>query len=353
MGFIDIEGLAGLLRKKGGTFGLLSQQASPVAERLAREFMGSGFKCLFSAEHGYFGLAGAGEKTSSLVHPAWGIPVHSLYGATRKPTAEMLEGLERIVVDLQDIGVRCYTYLATLKNVLEAAAPAGIEVVVLDRPVPFAGEAEGPMLEKGLESFVAPVNVHMRHGMTPGECARWIVREEGLDVKLEIVELKNWKGMERRPWANFMPPSPAIRSWDAAAIYPVTVFTEAFPSVDCDRAGSYAFRVFGVEGLDARAICGDLSSGALECGFSLRPFRYVPQGKDKQLDGVLISLSEDDAAPYRPCSMGALILEWLYGHHTSTLDEGARWEWLAKLYGTEKLGDAIKGGTVRALAKAW
>lgn len=353
MGFIDIEGLVSLLREKGGTFGLLSQQASPVAERLAGEFLGSGFKCLFSAEHGYFGLAGAGEKTASLVHPAWGIPVHSLYGATRKPTGEMLEGLDRIVVDLQDIAVRCYTYLATLKNVLEAASEAGIAVTVLDRPVPFAGIAEGPMLEKGLESFVAPVNVPMRHGMTPGGCARWIVREEGLQVELDVVELKGWKGMERVPWANFMPPSPAIRSWDAAAIYPVTVFTEAFPKVDCDRAGSYAFRVLGLDGLDARGLCRDLGDAAGGCGFSLRPFRYVPQGKDAPLDGVLISLADGDSSPYRPCSMGAIILEWLYSRHSALLEDGARWEWLAKLYGTWSLASAIKSHHTRDLVGGW
>ena len=348
-----MESLVEFLALKGGAFGLLSQQASPVAERLAGEFLHSSFKCLFSAEHGYFGLAAAGEKTASVVHPHWNIPVHSLYGSTRKPTKEMLEGIDRIVVDLQDIGVRCYTYLASLKNVLEAAAENGLAVTVLDRPVPMGGEAEGPMVDEGWFSFVAPVNVPMHHGMTPGECARWIVERGRLDVELDVIGLKGWRGFERMPWPNFTPPSPAIRSWDAAAIYPVTVFTEAFPKVDCDRAGSYAFRVLGLEGLDARAMSAELGEILRECGFALRPFRYVPQGKVDALDGVMLSLCEKSGAPYRPCAAGAFILEWLYSRHGAELEEGARWEWLSKLYGGESLGRAVKSASVSGLAAKW
>ena len=125
------------LRKKlndGLPFGLLSQQTSPLGEMLHEGYKDL-FKAVFSAEHGYFGLAAPGEKTASSRHPRWRIPVHSLYGETRKPTPKMLKGLKRMVVDLQDIGVRCYTYLATLKLVMEAAAENGVEVIVLDRPV--------------------------------------------------------------------------------------------------------------------------------------------------------------------------------------------------------------------------
>ena len=102
-------------------FGLLSQQTSPLGEMLHEKFSRE-FKAVFSAEHGYFGLAAPGEKTSDARHPRWKIPVYSLYGSTRKPTPKMLKGLERIVIDLQDIGIRCYTYLASLKLVMEASA---------------------------------------------------------------------------------------------------------------------------------------------------------------------------------------------------------------------------------------
>ena len=108
----------------GLPFGLLSQQTSPLGEMLhkrCRPF----FKSVFSAEHGYFGLAGPGEKTASSRHPRWKVPVHSLYGETRKPTPAMMKGIKRIVIDLQDTGIRCYTYLATMKLVMESAVENG------------------------------------------------------------------------------------------------------------------------------------------------------------------------------------------------------------------------------------
>ena len=130
---VNHEGLIKHLSVCGnGPFGLLSQQALSTDGLLFNMF-GERLAALFSAEHGWFGLAAPGERTEHEMHPYWHIPVHSLYGETRRPTPEMLQGLERIVIDLQDIGVRCYTYLATLKNMLEAAAEAHLPVTVLDR----------------------------------------------------------------------------------------------------------------------------------------------------------------------------------------------------------------------------
>ena len=156
-------------------FGLLSQQTSPLGEML-HEKCRKQFKAVFSAEHGYYGLAAPGEKTVSSRHPRWRIPVYSLYGETRKPTPQMLEGIERIVVDLQDIGVRCYTYLATLKLVIEAAAEKGIEVVVLDRPVPLGGIVDGPVPDGSYMGFVCPAELPLCHGMTIGEEAVYLAR---------------------------------------------------------------------------------------------------------------------------------------------------------------------------------
>ena len=215
-------------------FGLLSREALPTAGILNNEF-GSLLKCLFSPEHGWFGFAAAGEKTQGEPHPFWGVPIHSLYGDVRRPTPEMLEGLGRVVIDLQDIGVRCYTYLATIKLMLEACAEAGVAVTVLDRPVPLGGIIDGPMRDMAFASFVAPLNVPFCHGMTPAECAKFIVREEKLDLDLTVIKLRDWSHAERTPWRDFMPPSPAIRSWDCAALYPATVFSEAFNAIDCDR----------------------------------------------------------------------------------------------------------------------
>ena len=189
----------------------------------------------------------------------------------------MLEGLGRLVIDLQDIGVRCYTYLGTLKYALEAAAEAGIAVTVADRPIPLGGVVDGPM-RSSLEfaSFVAPVNVPLCYGMTPGEMATWIVREENLDLDLTIIQVDAWSHLMREPWPNFMPPSPGIKSWDSAVMYPATVFTEAFPALDCDRSGPLAFRILGAPWLNATTLAEQLRGPVSVCGIKLRPYRYTP-----------------------------------------------------------------------------
>ena len=184
----------------------------------------------------------SGEKTASVRHPRWRVPIHSLYGATRKPTPEMLKGLARIIVDLQDIGVRCYTYLATLKLLLEAASEHGVEVLVLDRPVPLGGVVDGPMPDRTHMSFVCPAELPLCHGMTIGEEARYLAAAIP-GVRLDVVKMSGWSHACQEPWPDFLPPSPGIKSWDSAVLYPVTVFTEAFPALDTDRGGNLAFRV--------------------------------------------------------------------------------------------------------------
>ena len=191
--------------KSGKPFALLSQQTSPLGE-LLHEKLPHIFKAVFSAEHGYFGLAAAGEKTGDARHPRWKVPVFSLYGDTRKPTPKMLKGIERIVVDLQDIGIRCYTYLATLKLVMEAASENGIEVIVLDRPVPLGGIVDGPMPDGEHISFVCPADLPLCHGMTIGEEARFITATIP-QAKLTVIKMKGWSHKMRDPWPGFLPPS--------------------------------------------------------------------------------------------------------------------------------------------------
>ena len=309
--------------KNGRPFGLLSQQTSPLGEILHGNLPGA-FRAVFSAEHGYFGLAAPGEKTSDTRHPRWKIPVFSLYGATRKPTAEMLKGLERIVVDLQDIGIRCYTYLATLKLVLEAAAENGLEVIVLDRPIPLGGIVDGPMPDEKHMSFVCPANLPLCHGMTIGEEARYLAA--GIpQIKLTVIRLKGWNHEMREPWPDFLPPSPGIKSWDAAVLYPVTVFTEAFPALDTDRNGNLAFRVLGAEWMDPSKLISDTKNDLKKFGLSIREYRW---GK---IAGVLLSVENFDR--YRPVAAAMALLSSIRRRWPERLAEGAREEWLAKLMG--------------------
>lgn len=351
---VNVEALARHLRTvNDGAFGLLSQQASPVAGILSNEF-GQRMGCLFSAEHGWFGLAGAGEHTASTVHPFWGVPVHSLYGSSRHPTPEMFEGISRLVVDLQDIGVRCYTYLATLKIMLEAAGERKIPVTVLDRPVPLGGILDGPMRELAFSSFVAPLNVPLCHGMTPGECARYIVREEKLDVDLTVIKMKDWNHSSRAPWINFMPPSPAIRSWDSAAMYPATVFTEAYPSVDCDRGGPLSFRVVGAPWLDVERLLDDFMDALPACGIGVRPIRYRPDGgayRNQVLDGLLLSVENPDA--FYPVTAGTIVMAALADRHPEQFSQDARPDWADKLTGSKDLREALAGGSLSDLFQKW
>lgn len=351
---VNYEGLIRHLTVCGQEpFGLLSHQALPTDGILFNTF-GNRLTALFSAEHGWFGFAAPGEKTASQLHPFWHLPVHSLYGETRKPSPEMFEGLGRIVIDMQDVGVRCYTYLATLKHMLEAAANAHLPVTVLDRPLPLGGILDGPMRELSFSSFVAPLNIPLCHGMTPGECARYIARTESLDLDLTVIRMKDWSHQSREPWANFTPPSPGIRSWDSAALYPATLFTEAYPSLDCDRAGPLSFRILGAPWLDVPTTLNDLAEVLPACGIGLRPYRYRPssgQYSGQSLDGILLSVENPDA--FYPVTGGVIIFAAIFQRHSEEMMAGSRPEWFDKLFGTSSVRNALRGDRMSELFQGW
>ena len=350
---INYEGLLNDLEKTSEPLGLLTMQATSTTRRIKQRFP-SRLKALFSAEHGFFGTIAAGEKSASAWHPFFDLPIHSLYGDYRKPTPEMLKGISRMVIDLCDIGVRCYTYLATLKNTLEACAEAGIPVTVLDRPTPLGDVIDGPLVEEDYKSFVAPLSVPFCHGMTPGECALWIRREENLDLDLRVVRVKDWQHNNAAPWQNFIPPSPAIRSWDSAVLYPTTVFTEAYPAVDCDRQGALAFRVIGAPWLNAAEIMRDLEGSLVSCGVEMRPYRYVSGGGSYAgltLNGILLSAPR--TRPYYPVVAGVLIFAALMRRYGDKMSVGSRPEWLAKLAGSKAIEVALRRGNLEEMFQSW
>ncbi len=334
-------------------FALLSHQPSPTDGILVNAF-GTRLVSLLSPEHGWFGLAGPGEKTSDDRHPFWDIPVHSLYGESRRPTPEMLKGAERLVIDLQDIGVRCYTYLATLKLALEAASEMRLPVTVLDRPIPLGGVLDGPMRKLSFASFVAPLNVPFCHGMTPGECAKYIDKVEQLGLDITVIKMKDWSHGDRAPWQNFIPPSPGIPSWDSAIMYPATVFTEAYPALDCDRGGPFSFRVLGAPWLDTPALIDDFAEVLPACGVGLRPYRYRPQNgryKDQPLTGLLLSVENEDA--FYPITAGVIIFAAILQRHRNDFCVDARPEWLDKLMGSSDLRGALSNDTLSDLFGTW
>ena len=177
---------------------------------------------LFAPEHGIAGMVPAGAGIESLPESRWGIPVHSLYGATTQPTEEMVRGLDLLIYDIQDVGSRYYTYLATLRNCLQAAGRFQIPLIVLDRPNPLGGlRIEGRLLDPRLQSLVGPAAIPARYGLTPGELAAWMKFRLNLQCSLTVVKMRHW---ERAHWFAdtglvWVPPSPNVPSAMTALVY--------------------------------------------------------------------------------------------------------------------------------------
>jgi uncharacterized protein YbbC (DUF1343 family) len=248
-------------RLRGRAMGLLCHGASLTLEgRHAVDVLrehGLDVRRLFSPEHGPRGRSAAGEEVESGVDAVSGLPLVSLYGHQTQPSPADLEGLDVFVVDLQDAGVRFYTYVSTLLLCLEATARAGVELCVLDRPNPLGGElVEGPVRDGSVpESLVSLAPGPLVHGLTLGEMARFATAERELPGRVSVVPMAGWSREMRwadtgRPWT---PPSPNLRSTDAALVYPGTCLLEA-TNLSEGRGSDDPFRIFGSPWLRPGAI---------------------------------------------------------------------------------------------------
>jgi uncharacterized protein YbbC (DUF1343 family) len=205
------------------------------------------------------------------------VPIYSLYSETREPTAEMLAGLDALVIDLQDVGTRIYTYIYTMANCLRAAARHGLPVIVCDRPNPIGGvEVEGPMLETGFESFVGQFPIPMRHGMTIGELARLFNEAFGIGAKLEVVAMPGWTRDQffdetGLPWVL---PSPNLPTLESAIVYPGTVLFEG-TNVSEGRGTTKPFELVGAPWVREDAFCAALNARNLP-GVHFRPAMFEP-----------------------------------------------------------------------------
>ncbi len=309
---------------------------------------------LYSPEHGIRGEAEAGERVESGVDPRTSLPVHSLYGSTRKPTPEMLEGVEVLLFDIQDIGARYYTYVYTMALGMEAAGEAGIPFVVLDRPNPIGGvEVQGNVLDPAFASFVGMYPIPMRHGMTPGELARLFRAEYGVEVELRVAPLAGWSRSDGFPdtGLRWVAPSPNMPSVESALHYPGTCLFEG-TNLSVGRGTAIAFQQIGAPWLDGEALAANLNRYGV-AGVRFEPVRFVPEnpGDGKhggvEVGGVrLIAM----APGYDPteAAVAALI--------EAAALSGDRWEWRAaafdRLAGTDRLRMAIDAGTSLAEVRA-
>jgi uncharacterized protein YbbC (DUF1343 family)/CubicO group peptidase (beta-lactamase class C family) len=231
---------------------------------------------LFGPEHGIRGTFDH-DGIPDTIDEATGVPVYSLYGETRKPTKKHLANIDTLVFDIQDVGARFYTYTSTMGLAMEAAAEAGIEFVVLDRPNPIGGEiVEGPLLDAGRESFVGYHTIPVRHGMTIGELAGMFAKERSLDVALTVLKIKGWRRNQYLfdtglRWVN---PSPNMRSLEAALLYPGIGLLET-TNVSVGRGTDTPFEVMGAPWIDEQKLAVAVNA-ANPPGVRVVPIRFTP-----------------------------------------------------------------------------
>ncbi|HEY5998778.1 MAG TPA: DUF1343 domain-containing protein, partial [bacterium] len=287
--------------------GLLCNQASVDRRyRHARDLVaraaGRRLTALFSPQHGVFG-----EKQDNMVEsahgrdPALGIPVYSLYADVRRPTAEMLAGIDALLVDLQDVGCRVYTFITTLRYCLEEAARLGKRIVVLDRPNPIGGAVEGNLLTPAMLSFVGAHPLPMRHGLTLGELARLFVAEGGIDVELDVVPLRGWhrRMLFRETGLPWVPPSPNMPAPETALVYPGQVLLEG-TLLSEGRGTTRPFEFCGAPWIDPPALCAALRRRRLP-GVVFREAWFQPtfqKWAGKVCGGLQLHVT--DAATFRP-----------------------------------------------------
>lgn len=305
---------------------------------------------LFSPEHGWDGVLD--EKVGDTRDRATGLPVFSLYGENRAPTDAMLRGVDTLVFDIQDIGCRFYTYVATMRNALEAAAARGLRFVVLDRPNPIGGlEMAGPVLDDARRAFVAAHRVPLRHGMTAGELARMMVGEDGIRVELEVVRCEGWQRADLwdRTGLLWINPSPNMRSLTQAMLYPGIGLVEG-TNVSVGRGTDTPFEVVGAPWIDGLALAADLRAQRLP-GVTFVAVRFTPDSSKhagEQCGGVNVVIT--DWREFEPVRTGIHLLCALRRLFRADWDT-KRLDWLLR---DEASALAIAGGEeADAIIASW
>lgn len=339
----------GIDRQRRSTIDLIS--TSPHVKLVA----------LFSPEHGIRGVADRPVESST--DEKTGLPIHSLYGETHKPTAAMLENVEALIYDIQDLGVRQYTYESTLALAMQAAAEKGIPIVVLDRPNPVTGRiTEGNILEPAFQSFVGIYPVLSRHGLTLGELARMYNAEQKIGASLTVIPVEGWRrdmwfDATELPWVN---PSPNIRRLEAAIHYPGTVFFEAV-NVSEGRGTDLPFEQIGAPWLKNEEVIAAMAALKLPgVRFEAAQLQVAADARKypgETLKGIRFHIT--DRASYRPLATSLLMIDVIRRLHP------AEFEWrganrrepgmltIERHGGTRQLKEAIEGGTLPELLRKW
>jgi len=270
---------------------------------------------IFSPEHGIAGVADA--SVSNQADAPTGLPIYSLYGATRRPTSDMLHGIDALVFDIQDAGVRFYTFITTMAYSMEAAAEQHIAFVVLDRPNPLGGEIiEGPVLDRDRISFVGYFPMPVRYAMTMGELAQMFNSENKIGADLHVIAMRDWHRREFYDMTGlaWIAPSPALRTLRESILYPGIEILQA-AGVSVGRGTPTPFELLGAPWIDSTALMTELNRRQLK-GVRFAAAEFTPAGG--LYSGVLckgISIDLPDRNSFRPVAAGlqiAAILHSLY-----------------------------------------
>ena len=315
---------------------------------LMKKIFGSRFKKIFSPQHGLFAQDQDNMiESNHFFHPYFQLPVHSLYSETRRPTKEMLEGIDHLIIDLQDIGTRVYTYLYTVALSMQACGEEGVEVVILDRPNPIGGDqVEGNVLDPSFSSFVGMFPIPMRHGLTMGEFAIMAKTYFQVVCKLTIVPLLNWKRNSYfdetgLPWVL---PSPNLPSLETSMVYISTVLFEA-TNISEGRGTVKSLETIGYPEMEPfeweqklNMIFCDLELG----GFVLRPLYFTPtfdKYAGKSCGGFQIHVT--DRQLFRPWQVGQVLLR----EYKKLLADDFHWKAPPFEYESDKLPIDILNGS--------
>jgi uncharacterized protein YbbC (DUF1343 family) len=341
----------------------VDRQFVHVVDRL-RAADGVTLAAIFGPQHGF-----RSDLQDNMIESPHGhdaarrVPVYSLYSETREPTAEMLAGLDVLVIDLQDIGARIYTYIYTMANCLRACARHGVPVIVCDRPNPIGGVAvEGETLVTGFESFVGLYPIPMRHGMTIGELARLFNEHFGLGAQLEILPMEGWRRdlFADEAGAPWVMPSPNIPTLDSAVVYPGTVLLEGTMASE-GRGTTRPFELVGAPWVDGERLAARLTAHQLP-GVVFRPIVFEPTfQKHARTTCGGCQIHVTDRRTFRPVVTGVAVIEELrradpaafawrpppyeYEHRLMPIDI---------LAGSSRLREAIDAGDgAAAIAASW
>jgi len=321
---------------------------------------------VFSPEHGFKGNIEAGKKYNDSKTDSSKLKFYSLYGTVKKPTEEMLKGINVLIYDLQDIGVRYYTYISTLFYVMEASAEYNIPLLILDRPNPLGGaKIEGPILQNDFQSFIGIAPIAVRYGLTSGELAKYFLGEglikNGENLKLKIIELKNWKRKKYFDYYygnNWQKTSPNIPNLNTAIVYPGTCLIEG-TNISEGRGTLHPFLQIGAPFINSEELIKELKKQKIK-GAKFKSVSFTPKSipnmasypkyQDEKCNGIFISITDRDK--FNSVNFGIKLISTI--HKLYKNDFKFNEKHFNSLIGNNTIIDQIKNGVkAELIIRAW